>query len=286
MKHFNNHSQFYDNLIVVIVLYNLDILESETYKTLLSNAHNMKELKYVLFIYDNSSKASQNALYDSNSIYYIHDSSNPGVGKAYNSAANLGMKLNKKWILLLDQDTSFPLGALDRYAATVATFPQIDLFCPILKTDRGNIFSPSIYKFQRGFQMRNICIGENRLEKISPVNSGLLINLKLFRDVDGYNEQIPLDFSDFFFIEKVRKMIDRFVVLNIVCIHSISNDVNSSVESSLKRFKAYCVGSVEIGRYNGIKGILFSYLNIVLRATILTIRYKTFIFYKMLLKKR
>ena len=41
-------------------------------------------------------------------IHYISDPTNPGVSKAYNVGFELARQLNKKWLLLLDQDTVFP----------------------------------------------------------------------------------------------------------------------------------------------------------------------------------
>ena len=82
-----------DKILIIIVIYNKDI-----HKVI------MKDTSYKLniLVYDNSKK-SQN--YPEN-IYYIHDSSNSGVSRAYNKGIELAKKMNKKYCLKFKREIS------------------------------------------------------------------------------------------------------------------------------------------------------------------------------------
>ncbi len=103
----------YDQIQFVIVLYNVDIEESETFQSFV-----MPLLKFgcSLFIYDNSPiRQTSKILADTKEIVYVHDAHNSGLSKAYNVAAAHARNNNKKYLLLLDQDTLFPESSLNIY---------------------------------------------------------------------------------------------------------------------------------------------------------------------------
>lgn len=89
-------------LLFVIVIYNLDFHQSSTYQTLL-----LPHSDIPTYIIDNSLYSQ--IVQDSNVIFYSHHPDNPGVSFAYNEAAKYAKENGYEWMLLLDQDTHFPM---------------------------------------------------------------------------------------------------------------------------------------------------------------------------------
>ena len=230
-----------EEILFVLVLYKRKLNESDSFLSLVDSLKNT-HLNIDIFIYDNSpSTMLKEELTDKNcNIYYIHDHSNPGVSKAYNEGFKLGKKLNKKWLLLLDQDTEFPEDALLKYCTAVQDYNKNSLFAPILVSENGAIHSPCNYFFKSGYPMQSVETGLVKCKKKSILNSGLLINIDTFDQVGGYNEKIKLDFSDFDFFNRYSKIYEYFYIVEIKCIHPLATAEDDDVNRKLKRFESYC----------------------------------------------
>jgi rhamnosyltransferase len=240
-------SSFIDQVIAVIVLYRTDLLRSQTFTSLGKSLHDLNAV-LDLVIYDNSPE--KNAYVDASSlvpwrIHYIHDPSNPGVSKAYNEGFKLGRTLDKCWLLLLDQDTWFPPDALATYAQATAETPDCALFAPMLVADGGSLLSPCTYRFKRGFTIADssqVKPGRQTLINRSLLNSGLLISMDAIERIGGYNPTIRLDFADFDFIERYKKLFNSYVLIDMRCVQSFSGE-STDLAASLRRFAFYCQGA-------------------------------------------
>ena len=198
--------KFQDSILFVLVLYNCDLNHSSSYQSIL----NVISDRNKLFIYDNSIDAQMGI---PSHIHYIHDVTNPGLGKAYNEAFKFAKKNQYNWIFILDQDTELPINFLEKYIESIKLYKNIHLFAPKLMLKNTNkLYSPLKYVFKRGFQLNKISIGVNNFKNKSVVNSGVMITTKAFEKTGGYNEKITLDFSDLVFIEKYKKIFNEFVV--------------------------------------------------------------------------
>jgi len=269
----------------VVVLYNSKFEDTITYKSI-SQALTAFETPLEILLYDNSPQPQHNEEYfeDHNfKMHYIHNASNPGVGKAYNTGAKLAKKIGKNWLLLLDQDTEFPNTIFDAYFKGIENSPSTKLIAPILHLSNGSIFSPSRYIFNRGFSKKSVKPGINSLKFSSPVNSGLLVDVGAFEEAGGYNEKIKLDFGDFQFMEKFKRIRKHFLLLNEICIQDFSNDV-SDIDSLKKRFDIYCDDAKNCDSYH-FYDPLFYRVNSLLRAVKLCFRTGNIIFFKIWFKK-
>src|SRR5579859_1033097 len=94
--------QFFQDLMVIIVIYNMKLDESPAFRTLTHALQNSRQ-QASLFVYDNSSQPQivSSSLW---AMTYVHDPSNPGVSKAYNEGFGCAKTQRKKWMLLADQD--------------------------------------------------------------------------------------------------------------------------------------------------------------------------------------
>lgn len=271
---------FVNSLTIIMVVYNKKIDHCDSFKSIINMKAYVDNLD--LYVYDNSINPQVVNKYNNIEIEYIHDPKNSGVSKAYNEGALSALKKNKNWVLLLDQDTILPNNSLLKYQKAIFENPEIKLFSPILKLCDGKIFSPCRYLFKRGFHLNTIKPGLHSLNNISPVNSGMLIDLKIFFEVGGYNEKVKLDFGDFQFIQRFRKKFDLVFVVNVIGIQDFSNN-ESSFNSQLTRFKFYCEGARNIEKDSVLDWIIYN-IFIIFRCLNLSIKYKKLSFFNVYCK--
>lgn len=266
-----------NNITFIIVLYKVNLSDCITFNSL--NRFKIEGNKIInLIIYDNSPDSQTYFNTDKVNVNaYYHDKDNPGVSKAYNYGANIAKKKGFKWIVLLDQDTVFPPDFIDSLLYTINCNPEIKLFSPVLKLKDGKPFSPSRYIFKRG-QPVKLRQGVLSLEKYAPVNSGMIINIDAFIKVGGYVEQVKLDFADFQFIERFRKVYKSFYLFNSTAIQDFSNN-ETDINKLETRFAIYCNCGKNCIRYSFIDNLMYLYP--ILRHTIgLYIKTKSLSFFK------
>lgn len=259
-----------EDLLIVIVLYKIRLEDSLTFKTVLNSLGTVNN-QLSIYIYDNSPESKQDdMLYEGLDIKYLKDYNNAGISKAYNAAADYGRSKNKKWLLLLDQDSDLPIDFFSSINNSISVYPQESLFVPVLKQD-GLILSPCRFRFMKGSALKKIEKGIFSLKGHSVFNSGIIIRLSKFYEVGGYNEDIPLDFSDHSFIHRFKKHNKNLVVMPIVVEHQLSG-LSNDKDIIFRRFKQYCFGVKKYGETDGGKGWLFFWT--LLRAIKLTVKFK------------
>lgn len=221
--------------LIVIVIYNKTIEEIDYIKRL--------DAKDIL-VYDNSPNP-QNV---SSNIYYQHNKLNGGVSIAYNYGIELAKKLNKDFLILLDQDTNFNKSIYDTYKKNANKFGEDYIYAPIVKNGK-RIYSPFLegrfknhpqdlttFNFQKKYNMKGKSL----------INSGLMIPIKIFDKTGIFNEKIKLDFSDTFFIENYKKEYNEIILIETELEHKLSGDEGKNMQKEMKRFGYYCNGAKEL----------------------------------------
>ena len=242
-------NNFFDELMVVLVLYKMEIHNSPAVISLTTALQSIQQTTSV-FIYDNSPAAHTHTLNENWQITYRHDANNPGVSKAYNEGFKCAKAQNKNWMLLADQDTSFEKDFFIKIREGVEAGHDQKLIVPIMIDQKG-IVSPFHFHFGRGFRLKNISAGKYQLTEKKFINSGLLISRKLFEVTRGFDERYKLDFSDLAFIERLKSLISVFSVIDSTCTHSLFATKDSSPEIALVRFKIYCDSANLLGNQTG-----------------------------------
>ena len=206
-----------NTIYVVIVLYKISLFEAESYKTLIK-PNNIGEY----LVYDNSPKQGYTDVSKlPNGVTYINDTSNSGLSKAYNKAAQIAKEKGYRRVLLLDQDTYFQPESWHKYLKSIdyegITSPQI-------VTNQRMPFSPvRINKFFKKTEA-NVPFGTHSLYKYAVVNSGCCVPTDLFLQCGGYDEKVNLDFSDFQFQVRFRKLCPKFRLIEAQAVQDFSND--------------------------------------------------------------
>ena len=235
----SSYRSFLDSILIVLVLYKCDLETSDSFQSI-EACFTSTKANADIFIYDNSPQQLDIILdrYEFN-IHYVWDASNPGVSKAYNEGFSFGESNGKKWLLLLDQDTKFEPDFLIKYYNAHTSSPDISLLAPILRLESGEIYSPCKYKFPRTFILERVDSGITDIKNLSLLNSGMLIGLNIFQAVGGYDDRLKMDFTDFEFIDRYRKVENTFIVVDTIGIHGFSG-FQDELDASLVRFNRYC----------------------------------------------
>lgn len=226
-----------------------------------------------LLVYDNSPE-SQSIVHpgDDRALQYIHDPSNPGVGKAYNVAGAMAREGGHRWLLLLDQDSAFPPHLFDAYAAAIEAFPHALVFGPMLFDHRG-LLSPFRKGKTSGRRLDQITPGLYSLNELAIINSGMLINVVAFQQANGYDERLPLDFSDIHFLGRLSRISADLVVVDFAVQHKHSDKLQTGYQEALQRFGYYLRAARVMG---SLEHAGFSYrLRTLARAFKLTMRYRS-----------
>jgi len=232
-----------NDILAVMVSYQVGLAASETF-TSLTDCLKAHKLSMDIVVYDNSREPISMGDYATCRnwfITYIHDQSNSGVSKAYNTAFSIARKKRKKWILLLDQDTRFPINALHSYIDSLTAHPGEHLFAPALLVGQKMI-SPCRYYFKRGFHLKSSSPGIHSIRHKTILNSGMCISADAFEKNNGYNDKIRLYFSDLDFIERYAKLFNSFCLIDMQCMHNHGHD-NGNFDNTISRFRLYCEGA-------------------------------------------
>lgn len=235
------------NLLISIVVYNKSIKEILLFKSLKNN-----EDKINIFIYDNSKIPQEVPTFENINIYYEHDAKNSGVSRAYNRAYKKAKELNRELLLVLDQDSSFELSFVEQYMKMYRIYKNDYIYAPIVCDEKKTkIYSPAFMSnFVGKVQSFEDFFYEETYSLVgkSIINSGLMIPLKIFEKIGGYNEKLKLDFSDVYFIEKYKKLNPKIVLVDVYLKHSISGDEGKDFSREYNRFRYYCNACKEIER--------------------------------------
>lgn len=220
------------DILAVVVLYESDLFQCSTYKSLLEHSG------LTVFVYDNSRISRISKVLPDHYIY-VHNPANAGVSAAYNRASEYALENGFEWILILDQDTIFPRDIISEYREAVCSNPEIQLFAPLIKIDDEHYLSPSPKKHRVSHLTKQAVSGKLELSKFAVINSGMLIQIKAFFACGGYNEKVWLDFSDHQFTERLQKYALYFYVINAVCYQNFSNQ-SHNVEELIARYRIFC----------------------------------------------
>lgn len=240
----------FENTLFVIVLYKRKIEDSETYNSLVEEAHR-HGCTLNAYVHDNSPEPQNlNSNDFFNILVYDHDSSNSGVSRAYNNAAKYANSNKIDWIVIFDQDTTLPLGALAEYEKSLdQSTPEDKILAPILK-DGDRVVSPCRYILHRGFHLNNVPSEMVRLKNISFLNSGLVIKSDFLTSVGGFDEEL-FDYSDHDFFYRISKFLDKVTLIDICLEHSLSSGVNEKSAATINRLKMLKLASIRMSKKYG-----------------------------------
>ncbi len=261
------------SLCVILVVYNQAWELSPAGKSFFSFSGDVG-----LVVCDNSASPQSNYVPRLERFKYVHQGDNPGVSTSYNRGATIAKEWNCTHLLLLDQDTQLPENWLSVISASLEKFSEQAIFAPRIQA-KSKVLSPAKNSLGRTWLHAESLPDIVNFLHYSPINSGLCIRLEDFEKAGGYNEMAKLDFSDFVFIEHLKRVgIQQFRMLNLQLQHQLSGMEVQTNASALNRFKYFCEGAKVYSEVS--KNYLPRFFWTLLRAVLLTIRHKSFSFLK------
>jgi GT2 family glycosyltransferase len=238
------------NITIVVVLYNLKVEDSKTIQSLRKLFNQCEEKgKFQLYLYDNSVNAQEfdsKVLGDLNT-YYIHDNRNLGIATAYNYAFDKAKENGSDWLLLLDHDTELTkeylleiensIQSIDHNV--VAVVPQIVSENTMISPVSADSLRPlSSQRPQAGLQT----------EPVMAINSGAFIRVSFLEEMNGFNEEFPLDYLDHWLFYEIYQRGYRVWVMESCLGHDLSvmnydnvslNRYRSILDSEILFYKQY-----------------------------------------------
>jgi rhamnosyltransferase len=272
-----NNEETLDDVLSVIVLYKCDLKNSVSFNSLLKGTEKSDGILKLL-LYNNSPEINiDTSSYEQKKINVslINDDTNSGVSKAYNLAHLMAKEEGRKWLLLLDQDTQLPsdfFSAFFEHRKKDAEKREW-LYIPIIKSN-NRILSPARSFLYRGFMKKKVETGSVHIKNLAIINSGVIVTNHLFENAGGFNKEVQLDFSDFSFFRRVKKIYSKVFILNVECSHSFSGLEYDNYEKVLNRFKIYNRNAVAFSREKGVSKI-FVFIPVLVRVFKLSIKFRT-----------
>lgn len=220
-----------NDILYVLVIYGCAVEQSIAFQTLIAP---YAEAISNTFVYDNSSTLQMTK---HKVAAYIHDTGNSGISKAYNDACQYAKNHGYKWLLLMDQDTSFPPKSLDFYK-TAARSVYAEMVVPRHKVNDGRYMSPTPYRMKTSSLQTDAPTGLVEFSKCAPINSGIMLTVESFIKSGGYEDKVWLDFSDICFIEKYKRHYRTFYVMpEVTC----QQDFSGMETDPVKVYKRFCI---------------------------------------------
>jgi GT2 family glycosyltransferase len=270
-----------DAFLIVIVIYEVELKDSITLRSLTEIAGATTSFPKI-FVYDNSSCSKYDNTYDNIISYYHHDSTNAGVGGAYNYACKLAQSKNKKWLILSDQDTHFSFNYFTALTDNIERFPAGKLFCATIRSNNV-IVSPTYYFFHKPVSYKKAKAGRFASKWYTVINSALAIEVNKMEEIGGYDEQLPLDYSDHYFFYKYKKRNKFFVMMDCEIAHNLSSYTDETFDKVYNRYKKHCLStSIYSRKVRSVLPVLW----LLIRALKLTFRFSRIDFFRFLIFRR
>jgi len=226
-------SQSHSSILAVIVLYNCELAQSQSFVSLFDILKaNPEPAKYFsLLLYDNSLQPQNHMVSADFPIHYIHDPSNGGLASAYNVALDRAESEQREWLLLLDQDTSLTAEFVLELVETTRNLhaqAQVAAVVPKLRVN-GRIDSPAADFFalvRRQFSPPEPAISEDLVgiqqRRLSAYNSGSTLRVSALRSAGGFPAEFWLDFLDHVVFHALYLSGYRMYVMRAILAHDSS----------------------------------------------------------------
>lgn len=230
------------DILCVIVLYKSIYNECKTYRTFIQKNKDIN-----VYICDNS--PCRQICEDYTVVKYDHSSFNLGLSKSYNKACDYAKINNYNWILLLDQDTDFSNVSIKDYIDVINSDKEVSLIAPLVKC--GDKFMSPINLNNR-FPHLESKIPQGKIMSLfdySPINSGICVSVDAFIKSGGYDNNVFLDYSDYIFIKRFRKIYDCFYLLDKIVYQTLSV-ISDDKKQTMNRYKLFCSSIHNISKDN------------------------------------
>lgn len=168
----------------IVIIYNPTL---DMFKNIISYIYKLEKL----FVIDNSVRKNIEyirKIKEFSNVYYVDNKGNKGVSHALNQGAKLAIKEGFKWFLTLDQDSYVMPNMIEYMCKYIEEHEK----------EKIGIIAPYL-----------ILKGENNKTKNSRyqeivITSGNIVNVKAYKEINGYLDKLFIDYVDFDFCFRMR----------------------------------------------------------------------------------
>ncbi|WP_140919902.1 glycosyltransferase [Limnobaculum xujianqingii] len=231
---------------ILVVIYNENILYTETYKSLVTSFSIVEKTKinYDVIFWDNSEKNFNSDNVDlviadferlNVNVQYINTPENVALSALYNKTLS-NIKGGSDYVILLDQDSEFDIAYFSELEQVITEFSP-DIILPIIYY-HSKVVSPTRIFFVKGSYFDVPPYGFTRLD-ISAINSGMIICLDFVVRTDfSYNPSIRNYCTDDDIMRHARRYLGKMYVMKYSFNHHLTlSTLNENSEKLRLRYK-------------------------------------------------
>jgi GT2 family glycosyltransferase len=232
------------DFIVLVVIYNIEPLESSTIQCLINSFYEIKDSKII--IWDNSEIAPSSESIDKLRKYwgdleYHHTPMNLPLSQIYNriiaKIKDHGTQFadRYRYFLLFDHDSVFSSDYFITLRNAMMNFAHIMLFVPRVISNNICVSPGNLFYF-KGFYTKKRLNGLTKSYHKTAINSGMAISTQyLERYYGGYNEKLTFYGIDNFFMIQYSRFQEYFFVIDYNMKHKLAQYVHEDI--SMKRWR-------------------------------------------------
>ena len=204
------------SLEIIIVLYRCTLEESRAFNSLQEELKSA-EIDYELVIFNND---NQLKIKDERYVV-VNSEENKKLSFAYNFALKRAVENGRKWLLLLDQDTSVPKGYFNRLQDFLKSgYPEkLAAVVPVLKSG-DVVLSPKVVSSR--LRIESEAKPNEYGRWITAINSMSLMNVGFFNSIGGFSSKYELDMLDRWSYNQIMKLNRLVYVLDVNSNHELS----------------------------------------------------------------
>tara|TARA_B100000989_G_scaffold66707_1_gene46379 strand:+ start:385 stop:1248 length:864 start_codon:yes stop_codon:yes gene_type:complete len=205
------------------------VLYEENFELIKKCLINLKGLKVIIVDNKNDLSLKEKVLNEFSIEKYILNKKNIGYSKAHNQAAKL---VNTKYLLILNADCLIDKISIQILINTIEENKNCGLVSPTTYDEEGNLTFNSGYFPEQGIKDDPVLIdGDICVNTV--LGSSMLISKKLFQELNGFDENFFLYFSD----DEICKRINKKKISVIQSFNSKATHIHgvSKVGSIIKR---------------------------------------------------
>ncbi|MDF9443765.1 glycosyltransferase family 2 protein [Limosilactobacillus mucosae] len=166
-----------------------------------------------IFVVDNGSgnlKKIEKIIEQFNNVKLIINKQNKGIARALNQLSEAAIEAKYDWLLTLDQDSICPINFVNNLSNYLSIISNVGIVAPVIVDRNVGVIG---HNFSNKFKFVRTCI-----------TSGALINLKVWTQINGFDEKMFIDSVDFEYCYRVRKAGFKIIQVSSARLnHSIGN---------------------------------------------------------------
>lgn len=212
-----------ETILCIIVLYNVRLAESSTYRSLQKAMCLSNGIQPAIAVYDNSPIRQVSSDGEAGLFAYKHDPSNGGIAPGYNWAFNLAEEHGIHWLLLLDQDSKLPASFFDVLQTNASMYHGCEEIAGIVPHVyvSGSFVSPCRVALGRLATLPSSFVGPYPKE-LTAINAGALLRTSFIKSAGGFDESFRLDFLDHWLFHEIHTTGKSVVVSESIVEHDLA----------------------------------------------------------------